>query len=801
MKAIQYLSTTALASILIACGGGGSDTPEAVEPIVETANACIIDDPRRNVGDGMNAPGRLEVDFPPVQQASGACGDNQQYLMGTGIHDITGVIGNTSGAGWENPFQVFTSLHTRLYARAFALGSECNDKSLIFVSADIGLMRASIRRGVLEAVANHEVLAQHYNADNIMLSATHTHSGPAGYSEGTDIFHYGNDTTVYNVIVDGIVAAIEQAHSNKLAQPAGRILLNTGELLNTNINRSKPAFVLNPEDERNAFLNERGEVIDTNKRVVQLDLMRRDNPIGLINWFGVHPTIIGPTQPTVSSDMKGFASLGFEQVMGTNYLPAAGEDNFVAAFAQADEGDSSPNILIEEFPHPDPRRGGGVDDFDSNAISGIKQLAKAMELFQQGDAVTGPVDYRLLHIPINNIVVEDPVVLNRLAHPAELDADVIRTCAGALGVSFGAGAEDGQGPTVEGIKCSDDFAIQEAAFNDLAVALEARGRGFPGGWPAETIPAHTLAAVAMCNVDELGFVGDFDCQAEKPVFLPTGRNVLPIQLFRVGNFALLGLPWEVTTISARRLRSHLLEVLAPVGVDTLVIAGLVNDYVHYLTTREEYAAQQYEGASNLFGPWSLAAVTQESLKLARAVASGTALERGPDLPSAELGQERPAYNPTDGFHPQGEPGTLITDAPEMVSPGDDITIEFVAGHPRNDMRIQQSYAQVERMAENGEWQIAIHDRDPRLLYHWDALIPAQLPIDPAIIGPSSARVVWQVPLNLPAGQYRIRYFGAAQASPLSELTPYEGSSREFTLAEPVSECADYQTSERDPEAT
>ena len=37
----------------------------------------------------------------------------------------------------------------------------------------------------------------------------------------------------------------------------------------------------------------------------------------------------------------------------------------------------------------------------------------------------------------------------------------------------------------------------------------------------------------------------------------------------------------------------------------VVIAGLSNVYTHYITTKEEYAAQRYEAASTIFGPDTL----------------------------------------------------------------------------------------------------------------------------------------------------------------------------------------------------
>ncbi len=786
------LSTALLSVALAACEGGRSPAPDlpsrGPDPVLKQ---CVLDSPHLRIGEGLDAPGRLEFDVSAATPG-GPCANNTAFRFGSGLYDITGVVANTSGMGWENPQQVFSGLHTRLYSRAYAFASPCNGQRLIFISADIGILWPGLRQAVLEGIAEDESLAGLYGPENVMFSVTHTHSGPAGYShdDGGNLFHYGFDALVYQTIIDGMLASIRAAHANLEAHPdSAPIRLAVGELLNTNINRSRPAFAMNPEAERREFLNQRGEEIDVDKRVVQLNLLRDNgSPVGMIHWFGVHPTTVGPTLTMVSSDNKGFASLGFERLMGTDYLAPPGQDSFVAAFAQADEGDASPNIFYEQFAHPDPARGGGRDDFESNAISGTKQLASALALYPDGAPLRGPIDYRFFHIPISDITVDDPVVLASLRHPEELDAEVKRTCDGALGVSFGAGAEDGPGPTVEGASCDDDPDYLQSAFDDSEVLLSTTLAGFPGSWPAGAIPPHAASAAAMCNLQDLGFTGDFECQAEKPVFLPSGPDVLPIQLFRIGNFALLGLPWEVTTMSARRIRALMLEELAPAGVDTLVIAGLVNDYVNYLTTREEFASQQYEGASTLYGPWTQAVVAQESLKLARAMRLGAPAPEGVERAATSPGTARPPYTPSDTPGDGGLPGALVSDVPVSAQPGDVVSAEFQAGHPRNDMRIQASYAYAEREIGPDEWETVAHDRDPELLFVWKPLNPSPLPIDPAVVGASTAQIIWQLPRNLPAGRYRLRHEGAWQASELLGPEPYVGTSSTFDVSEPASAC-------------
>ncbi|MBB3046999.1 neutral ceramidase [Litorivivens lipolytica] len=782
MKPALILMSVAL--VLSGCKGDSSSTPPATvnapspaERVKESAVAqCVINDPRRLVVSSTpDAPGPLEVTVDTPLQPASECADNQRFQVGTGIYDITATIADTASLAWVNPQQVFSALHTRVYSRAFVIASPCNGKRILFVSLDTGLMSATLRDAILAEIAADPELSPHYNGNNVMLSVTHTHSDP-----GIGLNEQGNGL---QVIAGGTYQAIRNAHLNLEANPEpASIRLSAGELLNTNINRSKPAYALNPADERALFTNTAGNETQVNKRMVQLELSRGGQPVGLINWFGVHPTVIGPAEKYVSGDVKGYASLGFEELMGTDYRADPSTGTYVAAFAQADEGDASPNIAIEDFPYPSKQRGGGENDLDANAISGVKQLAKALELFGTGSAITGPVDFRFATVPITDITVTDQTVLKSLNHS---DDEEIRTCDGILGVSFGAGAEDGPGPTKEGYTCSDDPDVLNAALADIQTLEGQPLEGFPGGWPKETIPGQVLSAAVMCNAHNIPG-HNFSCQAEKPVLLPRGDKDLPFQLFRVGNFALLGLPWEVTTMAARRIRSLLLEELAAEGIDNLVIAGLVNNYVHYLTTREEYASQQYEGASTLYGPWTQAAVAQESLRLARAMVNGDAQ---PDAPATgERADLTLVAGPTESPHHEGDPGKVTLQPPSIVSAGDILQTRFVVGHPGNDLRIQQSYVTVERMQADGSWQTVVEDRSPELIYEWEALVQPPLALErPLTSSGGTALVIWNIPRNAAAGTYRIRVEGASRVLS-AEASSYEAITETFVISGPVAEC-------------
>lgn len=795
--AAAWLTASLVSAALAACNGGdasgGSDgtpaAPETASPFVDRQAAdCVLESPYREVGADLDAPSRrLSVPVPEVGAARGACRGNRGFRFGSGIRDITGPAANTSGMGWESPTQVLSGIHLRQFARAFAFESPCNGKRVLFVSTDTGMVFGAMRLGVLDAIADDPELAAHYGPDNLMLSATHTHNGPAGYShyEAFNLLHFGFDRLVLETIVDGIVAAIRAAHANLEAHPeTAPVGLAVGELLNTNINRSLTAFENNPEAERKRFVDARGEPVTVNKRVVQLNLVReRGGAVGMINWFGVHPTVMGPETTLVSSDNKGYASLGFERIMATEYGADAadGADNFVAAFAQADAGDASPNIFIRERPHPDPTRGGGANPRESTAISGTKQLAKALRLYRDGgEPLTGPVDYRLFHVRMDRVTVTDPAVLASLNHPPELDAESKRTCGAAMGISFAAGAEDGPGFTTEGLDCGASPRLLQSAAADVAALFEGK------------LPGNLLSDLVLCQVDSVPLL-NLSCHAEKPVLLPVGPPlnaeppVLPFQLLRLGNLAILGIPWEVTTVASRRIQTSLLEILAPVGIDTLVVAGLANNYAHYLTTRSEYALQQYEGASNIYGPWTLAAVRQEARRLARTLADGAPAPAGPEYVDSTPVLRRTPHLPTDLPGPGRAFGDVVTQPAATAAPGDTVSAEFQSGHPRNDLKRDGGYVFAERRTGDEQWTVVAADRDPELIFEWRPAIPSPLPIELPAIGPSTAAAIWHIPADTPPGIYRLRHEGAARTA-VAQPVQYSGASRPFAVEGAAAAC-------------
>lgn len=106
------------------------------------------------------------------------------------------------------------------------------------------------------------------------------------------------------------------------------------------------------------------------------------------------------------------------------------------------------------------------------------------------------------------------------------------------------------------------------------------------------------------------------------VACPLVPNEVPFHLIRLGQVSLVGVAAELTSTAGRRLKAEVSGALGLPGA-RCAIFGYANSYSGYVTTAEEYDAQHYEGASTLYGPFTLEAYQQEFRRLSQLLASGS----------------------------------------------------------------------------------------------------------------------------------------------------------------------------------
>lgn len=577
------------------------------------------------------------------------------WLVGVGSADVTGEPWRVGMMGYGMRFQRSSGIQLRQRSRAFVLADRATGRRLVYVVADIGMFFRNVRDAVLARLD-----PTLYDEDNVVLTATHTHAGVAGYS-GYRLYNMTTDgfrPRTFQALVDGVVTSIEQAEAD-LAP--GRLWLGRGELNDASVNRSPMSFARNPDTDRAHF----PDAVDPLTTVLRLE--RDGRTVGVVNWFATHGTSLANRNTLISGDNKGYAAYHWE----------SREPGLVAAFAQTNAGDMSPNV-------PDATRGPTPDDVENTRIIGERQYDAAVAL-AAADAteVEGGLESRLSNVN-----------LSRLEVAAEFTGDghARRTGRAVLGAAFAAGTKEGLGARAfsEGVESNRLLSACCAVPYRLRPSLSAAQRP-----KAMLIP-----------VGALGWVAD----------------VLPVQLVRIGPLVLIALAQEVTIVAGLRLRRAVADVL-DLPLPQVLVQGYANDYAGYVTTPEEYGEQRYEGGHTMFGRWELPAYVQEVTRLARDLKEGRpsrSTER-----TARTKQPRPARRRNnDPYRCTG----VATQPRDRYRPEESIEATFTVtgdGGP-----LLPSYLLVERrdgdawmtVADDGDWPTTIEwkraNRETRAAATW-----------------------------------------------------------------------------------
>ena len=636
------------------------------------------------------------------------------FQVGRGLSDVTGESADCGMLGYGKSDQVTKGIHTRLRARAFVFDD--GTRRVLLVVCDLPMITESITQDVLRRLA-----ARHgdtYREENVLITATHTHCGPGGYAHHLlyNLTTHGFHEKTFAAIVDGIVEAVDEAHDD--LAPA-ELHLARGELHDASINRSPTSFDRNPEADRAVFPQQ----IDP--QTTLLTIIREGRPVGAINFFPTHGTSMTNRNCLISGDNKGYAGYHWERVVSGVDYRNRDRAAFIAAFAQTNAGDMSPNRGRR------PGSGPTEDEFANTRIIGTRQYEAAAALLGTGTPVGAGIDVRLTHVDLGDTLVR--------------------------GEFTGDGREHRTSPA------------QTAA---AALAGTEEGKGFPGFHQARNPLVDTISKGVYRASRRLR-----DAQAPKGIVLPASlperlypmvQRIVPVQLIRIGRLHLIGIPGEVTIVAGLRLRRAVAAITGAALEDVLVV-GYSNAYIHYVTTPEEYDNQRYEGGSTLFGRWELPALVQTATELATAMRDGVPVPAGPtppDLSGRRLSwqRRRPADVPFAGAF-----GEVVVQPPPRVLPGATVSATFVGAYPNNDLRRGDTYLEVQRR-DGDRWRTVADDGDWATRFHY------------ARRGRGGSQIVitWDVPADVD-GTYRISYRGDARAAD-GTLTPVSGVTREFTVA-------------------
>ncbi len=481
-----------------------------------------------------------------------------------------------------------------LWARALVLEDPAGAR-VALVTVDLPMMAARIHRMVALRVAAETGIGP----DRLVIAATHTHAGPAGISDAAYYNRFGSAVEGYDSllvlrITDSVAAAVRAAFG-QLA-PA-RIAWGTVPIWGTTWNRSYGAFVRNPTrgphwDAAPEDIRDSARAVDPTWLLLRVD--RRDagsgefRPAGAFNVFAMHPTFVPNVNDEIDPDIFGDLAQAIEQRLA----PLTGGGRPVVALANGTEGDVTgawppesrcPPPRLRPGPRaPGPRAGPPAPAFQDVSPARRRRCIEAAHAASERLAA-GIADEVVALIqrlrPADGVTIRSALrvvpLRGGLAPPELCDEPLVGLA------QPGGSSEDGRSRL-------HGFELLHLVGGRLAEGGEAARRE-PAGCHGHKRP---IAAPLQLLLARLGGAPD----------------IAQVSLVQIGDVLLATLPAEVTTMAGEQMRAAIRDALGERarGTRHIGIVSLVNGYMQYVTTAEEYAAQHYEGASNLYGPGTTA---------------------------------------------------------------------------------------------------------------------------------------------------------------------------------------------------
>lgn len=476
---------------------------------------------------------------------------------GASVVDITPPAGlSLFGHGPEG--RVSLGHRGRLRCRTLFV-SDAENESIAWVVCDLaapsGLLHRRIAERTLSAIG--------LGADRLILSATHTHGGPAhyfgnqSYSGPLSTQHPGFDEHVLDWLAKRIADGVVKARA--LAAEEGRVELawNRGTLpLYSTRNRSLGPHCANghqmPGQTTTCGTPAENPYAEVDKRISVLRVDRvqgtERKTLAVFAVLAMHPTTIPNTNEVYHADVFGVAARLAETRLGAES---------VVAIANGIEGDVSPSLRWQNWQEAD-RIGRVVAD----KLINIQRSAAPSAEFRVNRA------YWEVTLPGQAVRPGGPFLCKT----------------GELGNPVAGGAEDGR-----------------TRFWAVAVAREGATKPDRRG----------------CHRPRRSWTAPL---TKGPWAFPT---VVPLLAARLGTRTLVTLPGEMTTTPGLALRRRIENE----SKTEVVVVGLSNEYLQYLTSETEFNAQHYEGASVIWGPHSAEFFEERASELVKALYGQTTLPR------------------------------------------------------------------------------------------------------------------------------------------------------------------------------
>lgn len=633
-----------------------------------------------------------EIPLPTPQPHQRVSGD--QLRAGIGRADITPPPG--LGLGGNGPEgRRARGWRTRLYARAMVL-QDARGERLALVVADLAHISALLQRRVADRLPPELGIS----ADNLLLSATHTHSGPGHFYEATEFNLNGSSVVGYDerlttFLTDQIVASIKQAASDPM--PA-RMAWGQRAIWGLTRNRSYEAFRRNTPrwdlETPPPGLDPVYAAVNPIWTMLRVDIASDQSgstfrPAGAYSVFAIHGTGNSSVTELYDADIHGIVERGLERHINQKYGTPSGQA--VHLIANGAEGDVSPDWpadsrcpLAELEPVTRPEGPGTPTTWDwrmptraaqSACISSARRFIRdigdsltqnAVSLFEAlGSSLSADID---LAVGFTTLALRDSATQLGICHDP------------AVGTSTAAGAEDAR----------TRFAGWKF-LGVLGIGLEEGGK-----------------AIAADPRDCQGYKRTDLVKLSKKRGLP---EYAQIGLSRIGSMYIATLPVEPTTMAAAQIQRRIGAALGFDWVQSrrlVTVVGLSNGFLQYLTTREEYSAQTYEGGSTIYGPGEGEMFTRELGRLADSLrrAGGKSIVNRVDPIAGRPGGDKQLWPATVTHESWPDPQPSWTRCSR-----DTLTGQWIGPDPWQLQLAGTTQIALEKEAAGG-WEVVTTDDDP-----------------------------------------------------------------------------------------
>jgi hypothetical protein len=618
-----------------------------------------------------------------------------RLMVGVGRADITPVTGVFKG-GWSCTCAEAIGQQERLYARAIVIQE--GGQKVALVTEDLFALSAGMIRDAATLLPGLG-----FSEQNIVDSATHTHSSQSGYMNFSSynsilpsnsnptlsgITNTTADSVMYSYMTRQLALAVRRANDD-LRQ--GAIGWGQAQLLGVTENRSLGAHLanygLNEGANGGSVSQDPGGyagTIDPTVNVLRIDQyrtvrrsvrvrrgrrsvrrlrrVRRRVPVGIYSTFANHGTVDHANFSYYSGDHQGAA----ERVVEAAIRAAGhvrGSQDVINAFANSDAGDMTSGI---QYSGP----------ADAEYVGRREAGAMLAAWRQAGAAMTRHPAFALRFTRV--------CMCGQQTSGGAIDSSPW------IGQAAGAGSEEGR-----------------TIFYDDGAARE-----------GDKLPI------------DVGPQGDKVTVLDEKGSMP---QAVPFTVLRLGDRLIATVPGEPTVGTGKLVRAAVQAAVGGAGIKQIVIVGYAGDYLSYFTTPMEYEQQAYEGGFTLYGRYSSLVLRDTLVELAtRLVANQAAPAPYPYDPNAGVHVSSASYGTGAGSAtPAAQPSATVRLGHTSFS--------WDGGANGIDRPVDRRYVTIQRSAGR-RWLRVADDLGMEIL--WSS--------DPN----GHYRAQWEVPLAATPGHYR-----------------------------------------------